>query len=267
MYSIPEKAFKLGAETLNEFPVTYGKARVSGSNNTSYFLHSKGGCMPGQTEIFIKNGRSNPGFDKQVNENTITRAFKYNQKSNKFNILGPKHLDNCLTQYTYSKYYPYDDCSLAIAINSSYRQIFGNLYPMESQRPIEIERRLRNGDIHIKEFIRQLAKSPFYISNYFQIISQPRSIELTTKHILGRPPINQSEIIKSVELITQEGFHSYIDYLIDSDEYNSIFGEDTVPYMRCWNSPCGSSTSYFINSSKLNPAFATSDNIILSKNK
>jgi phycoerythrin-associated linker protein len=28
-------------------------------------------------------------------------------------------------------------------------------------------------------------------------------------------------------------------FLIDSDEYNDIFGEDIVPYMRSWNSPVG----------------------------
>ena len=40
------------------------------------------------------------------------------------------------------------------------------------------------------------------------------------------------------------------------------FGEDTVPYQRCWESPCGYRTSSFNNTAKLTKGFATSDNAI-----
>ena len=63
-----------------------------------------------------------------------------------------------------------------------------------------------------------------------------------------------------LELINSEGFESYIDFLIDSYEYIEIFGEHTVPFMRAWDSSCGLRTSSFMNSIKLTPSFATSDN-------
>ena len=43
------------------------------------------------------------------------------------------------------------------------------------------------------------------------------------------------------------------------DEYNNVFGEDIVPYMRSWNSPIGFKTKSFYETSAITKAFATSD--------
>ena len=266
MYSIPEIALKFGAELLNKSPVKFSKSRIAGSKNTSYILHSKGGCMPGQPELFNINATSQPNFNDGINENRVIRAYIISNSKRENKSSGIKYISNNLSSFTYDSYSPNDDQTIKVAINSAYRQIYGNLHAMESERPIELERRLRNGDLSIREFIRNLAKSPFYLFHYYEKVSQQRAIELNIKHLLGRPPSKQKEIIKHIELINDQGFNNHIDSIIDSDEYIEIFGEDTVPFMRCWNSPCGVETASFLRSSKLVKAFATSDNAIHSNN-
>ena len=62
---------------------------------------------------------------------------------------------------------PDDETALAVVIRAAYRQVFGNVQPMESERCISAESRLRQGEITVREFVRQLAKSEFYRSRYF----------------------------------------------------------------------------------------------------
>ena len=261
MSFIPRDAFKFGAESLNNYPVKYGKVRVSGSNLTSYILHSKGGCMPGQSLMFCKNARSKPPLDSCLLKNNVINSFNKENLKKLNRPIGLKYNNDDVNCFSYDDYSPIDDDSLKGAIEASYRQVYGNLYPMESERPIELERRLRNGDLSIREYIRELAKSPFYKYHFFEKVNQQRSIELSIKHILGRPVINQKEIITHVEYLKTYGFDYHIDNLIDSNEYSIIFGEDTVPFMRSWSSHCGLRTKSFMNSAKLCRAFATSDNI------
>ena len=244
----------------DKYPVKYGKVRVSGSNQTTYILHSKGGCMPGQNLKFAINSKSMPALDSSLHENNVMNAFKKESLKKLSMPIGIKYNNSEANYFTYNAFSPIDDESLNFAIQASYKQIYGNLHPMESERPIELDRRLRNGDITIREYIRELAKSSFYRLHFFEKVSQQRSIELNIKHILGRPVIEQSEIIKHIEYLNNYGFDYHIDQLIDSHEYSIIFGDDTVPYMRSWNSHIGLSTKSFINSAKLCKSFATSDN-------
>lgn len=162
------------SEINNNKPVGYGKTRVSGSNQTTYFMHSKSACMPGQQEKFTSNINSKLEQDVKYPENHFTRVFKREKYLLQKKPIGKKYNHNYHQVFTFKEYLPYDDISLEEAIQSSYRQVFGNLYPMESQRPIDIERRLRNGDIPIREFIRSLAKSTFYRNNYFDRVSQKK---------------------------------------------------------------------------------------------
>ena len=81
-------------------------------------------------------------------------------------------------------------------------------------------------------------------------------------HILGRPIFNQEELIKSISLITKLGFQEHINNLIDSSEYTKYFGENIVPFQRCWNSPCGTTTSSFNKTAALMRSYAISDNAI-----
>ncbi len=262
MNSIPVDALYFGARSITNSPITYDKTRISGSNKTSYILHSKGGCMPGQPDIFTINSRMSPGLGANIENNQVISAFKRERYLESCPTIGVKFEKNKIDSFIFDKYVPNDDDSLDMAIQASYRQVYGNFMPMESERPKELERRLRNGDIPIREFIRSLAKSEFYKKHYFESVNQQRCIELSFKHLLGRPPLDQNEIIQNIELIHQQGFNAQIDSLVDSLEYQEVFGLYTVPFQRCWNSPCGSTTSSFINTALFTRSFATSDNAI-----
>ena len=262
MSFIPFYALQFGGQSLNESRVSYDKTRISGSTKVSYILHSKGGCMPGQQHLFTTSSTTSPGLGASITSNPVIDAFKRERYLDSKNSIGTKYPKTNRDNYTYDEYVPNDDESLDLAIKASYRQVFGNFFLMESERPIELERRLRNGDLVIREFIRLLAKSPFYKTHYFESVNQQRSIELSFKHLLGRPPKNLKEVVKHIELIQEEGFDYHIDSLIDSIEYQENFGPYAVPYQRCWDSPCGSTTTSFINTAALTRGFATSDNAI-----
>lgn len=149
-----------------------------------------------------------------------------------------------------------------IAVIAAYRQVFGNVKPMESERLESAESRLRNGDINVREFVRQLALSDFYQSRFFDAVSPHRAVELNFKHLLGRPPHNEAEVSKHVQLIATSGFAGEINSYIDSDEYIQTFGVDTVPYPTSWNSPVGQPQSVFNRMALLEQNFAGSDSAI-----
>ncbi len=262
MNSIPTDALGFGAESISQSIISYGKSRVAGSPSMSYILCSKAGCMPGQPEVFSINSFTKRNINNDQISKQIRKAFKL-ERYKLLNIpIDNIYLGSAIDRFTFDKHSPHDDQALEIAIKASYKQVYGNFHAMESERPVDLERRLRNGDISIREFIRKLAKSSFYRHHYFQRVTQQRCIELNFKHLLGRPPLSQMEVINNIELMWKEGFDYQVDSLIDSNEYFNIFGEDTVPFQRCWNSPSGIRTSSFNNTASLTRSFATSDNAI-----
>ncbi len=262
MNSIPVAALHFGAESLFNAPISYGKSRVAGSNQVTYILHSKGGCMPGQPNLFSKNSLSKPDLIEELHNNQIMSSFKREKSYMKLQKLVGNFPGLYQDEFTFKKFNPHDDDNLKLALNACYKQVFGNLNLMESEKPIDLERRLRNGDIPIREFIRSLTKTDIYIKNYFEKVSQQRCIELSFKHLLGRPPMNQKEIITHIEIMNNEGFRYSIDKIIDSPEYHKVFGQDIVPYERSWNSPVGLKTACFNNAALLHKGFAISDNAI-----
>ena len=81
-------------------------------------------------------------------------------------------------------------------------------------------------------------------------------------HILGRSILDQEELIKSINISIKEGFQGHIDHLIDSLEYKKYFGENIVPFQRCWDSPYGVKTSSFVKTACYRKGYASSDNVI-----
>ncbi|KGG13050.1 MULTISPECIES: phycobilisome rod-core linker polypeptide [Prochlorococcus] len=242
-------------------PISYGKSRVAGSNQTTYYMHSKSACMPGQPTKFKENLYSGLKPNLISLENTFTRLYKRENYLIEQKPIGKKYITDNIEAFTYQVYTPYDDSSLKIAITACYKQVYGNLYPMDSEKSIDSERRLRNGDICIRDFVRDLAKSSFYKYHYFTKVSQIKCLEMNFKHLLGRPIVDQNELINNIELINSYGFDNHIDSIIDSIEYQELFGEDVVPYERFWDSPIGARTSSFIKTAAYQKGFATSDNL------
>jgi len=153
----------------------------------------------------------------------------------------------------------YTEDDLQTVIRAVYKQVLGNEYIMESQRLESPEALLRDGSISVREFVRVVAKSPLYQSLFFHSSSQNRFIELNFKHLLGRPPLDQSEIDEHVNIYREEGYDAEIGSYLDSDEYVDSFGEDIVPYPRHIVTRPGMKTESFNRMFSLLRGPATSD--------
>ena len=258
MLTIPFKAIRMGAETINKNPVKYNKSRISGSDKTTYNLHIRGASMPGAKDKFIATSNTRPKLNSDLINNKVMSSYR-RDKINTYNYKIQNNPNTPINLLQINEFVPNDDEALLIAINELYRNIFGNFSLMQSERPIDIERRLRNGDFTIREFTREICKSSIYRNLYFDSISQYKSIKLRYKHILGRPIESQEEVSQSSHIINKLGFEAHIDWLIDSKEYNNVFGEDIIPHIRSWNSPIGHKTKIFLETSSITNAFATSD--------
>jgi hypothetical protein len=117
-------------------------------------------------------------------------------------------------------------------LNAVYKQLFGNTYVMESERPVNAESLLRNGAISVREFVRAVAKTEAYKERFFYKTSNNRLIELNYKHLLGRAPYDHGEIQEHFGAYHRLGYEAEIDSYIDSEEYYNFFGESVVPYYR-----------------------------------
>lgn len=117
-------------------------------------------------------------------------------------------------------------------IHAVYRQLLGNDYLMASERLVSAESLLKNGTATVKDFVRLVAKSELYKSKFFYNSFQTRLIELNCKHLLGRAPYDESEVVFHLDLYQAKGYDADIDSYIDSPEYQAAFGENIVPYYR-----------------------------------
>ncbi len=144
-------------------------------------------------------------------------------------------------------------------IKAIYRHILGNEYLMASERLTALESLLCNGKLSVREFVRALAKSELYKNKFFYTNFQTRAIELNFKHLLGRAPYNEAEIIEHLDRYQNEGFEADIDSYINSAEYESNFGEWIVPYYRGFSTQTGQDMSGFPRMFQLYRGYASSD--------
>ena len=72
-----------------------------------------------------------------------------------------------------------------VVIRTTYRQVLGNAHIMESERLIIPESQLKQGQISVREFVRQIAKSDLYRSRFFDNCPRYRAIELNFKTFIG----------------------------------------------------------------------------------
>jgi phycobilisome core-membrane linker protein len=118
-------------------------------------------------------------------------------------------------------------------IKAAYRQIFErDITRAYSLSVSDLESKVKNGEISMKEFVRRLAKSPLYSKNFFQPYINSRALELAFRHILGRGPSSREEVQKYFSIVSSKGLNGLVDALVDSNEYSDYFGEETVPYLR-----------------------------------
>ncbi len=118
-------------------------------------------------------------------------------------------------------------------VKAAYRQVFErDITRAYSLAISDLESKVKNGEISMKEFIRRLGKSPLYRKNFFDPYINSRALELAFRHFLGRAPSSREEVRKYFDIVSSGGLSALVDALVDAKEYSDYFGEETVPYLR-----------------------------------
>ncbi len=146
-----------------------------------------------------------------------------------------------------------------VVIRAVYRQVFGNDHLMASERLTGLESLLCNGQITVREFVRGVAKSELYKTKFLYPVFQTRAIELSFKHLLGRAPYDESEVIEHLDRYQNHGHDADIDSYIDSEEYDTSFGDAIVPYYRGFATQVGQKMAGFPRMFSLYRGYANSD--------
>ena len=118
-------------------------------------------------------------------------------------------------------------------VKAAYRQVFErDITRAYSLSISDLESKVKNGDISMKEFVRRLGKSNLYQKNFYEPYINSRALELAFRHFLGRGPSSREEVQKYFSIVSSGGLSALVDALVDSPEYSDYFGEETVPYLR-----------------------------------
>ena len=104
-------------------------------------------------------------------------------------------------------------------IRAVYRQVFGNRHLMELDLNPSIEALFINGDLTVQGLVTALAQSETYKKLFLESNSPYRFVELNFKHLLGRPPRDQAEMMSHVRRLQEEGYEAEIASYTYSDEY------------------------------------------------
>lgn len=123
------------------------------------------------------------------------------------------------------------ESSTQAVIRAVYVQVLGTTgYDGE---PLKVEEiKLENGDISLREFIRQVARSTAFRRRYWANLYITKAIEVMHRRLLGRPTFGRREINSYFDTAARHGFYGVVDAMLNSPEYLAAFGEDTVPYER-----------------------------------
>ncbi|BAW97399.1 phycocyanin-associated rod linker protein [[Synechococcus] sp. NIES-970] len=153
--------------------------------------------------------------------------------------------------------YSRDDAQTVI--RAVYRQVLGNDYIMSSERLTAAESLFTNGFISVRDFVRAVAQSELYKQKFLYNNFQTRVIELNFKHLLGRAPYDEAEVIEHLDRYQNNGFEADINSYIDSAEYTENFGDNIVPYIRSYVVQTGHRTVGFTRMFSLQRGYANSD--------
>ena len=117
-----------------------------------------------------------------------------------------------------------------IQIEDAYRQVF--FHAMKCDRDINLESQFRNGSITARDFIRGLLLSRRFQEGYVICNTNYRLVDQVIGRVLGRQTHGQSERISWSIRIAEKGFNTFVDEILNSDEYMQSFGYDEIPSQR-----------------------------------
>jgi len=128
----------------------------------------------------------------------------------------------------------FDKVAVKTLVQAAYRQVFErDLDPYVVKTEFtELESKLSNGEISVREFIEALGYSKLYLKEFYTPYPNTKVIEMGLKHFLGRAPLNQAEIQQLNQILATSGIKSFVNAIVGSAEYGEVFGEDVVPYRR-----------------------------------
>jgi len=117
-------------------------------------------------------------------------------------------------------------------IQAAYRQIFNEQQMIASNRQIALESQLKGGFITVKQFIYGLAISDVFRWRNYDVNNNYRFVQLCIQRILGRDVYSDREKLAWSIVLATKGLRGFMSELLDSEEYQTTFGDYTVPYQR-----------------------------------
>ncbi|BEV36095.1 phycobilisome rod-core linker polypeptide [Synechococcus sp. M16CYN] len=144
-------------------------------------------------------------------------------------------------------------------IQNIYKQVFGNRHMMELDINTSLEALFMNGDLTVQGFVSALAQSETYKKLFLEPNNSYRFVELNCKHLLGRAPHDQQEIMAHVRLMHRDGYEAEIVSYTYSKEYLNVFGVDQVPYNRSRQTNVGGRTIGFSRARAFDAGYAGFD--------
>ena len=119
-----------------------------------------------------------------------------------------------------------------VLIMAAYRQIFHEQQMLDSNRQAFLESQLRNRQITVRDFIRGLGISDTFRRLNYESNNNYRFVQICVQRFFGREVYNEREKLAWSIVLATKGIQGFIDALVDSEEYISNFGYNTVPYQR-----------------------------------
>lgn len=117
-------------------------------------------------------------------------------------------------------------------IMAAYRQVFNEQQMLDNHRQRFLESQLRAGQIMVRDFIRGLVLSDSFRRLTYDSNNNYRFVEICIQRILGRNVYSDREKFSWSIVLATKGLQGLIDNLLNTEEYLSNFGYDTVPYQR-----------------------------------
>ena len=122
------------------------------------------------------------------------------------------------------------------AIEAVYRQLIGR-QPLASEALSDAESQFRKGELSVAEFVARVAGSDLFVSRLNRM--KPfKAAAAAYLALLGRAA-QPAETSAFLATRCDSGLRSAIDAVLNSSEYASSFGRDTVPHLRGMNTSDG----------------------------
>lgn len=115
---------------------------------------------------------------------------------------------------------------------AAYRQIFNEQQILRSNRQLTLESQLKHNSISVRDFIRGLLLSETFRLRNYDTNNNYRFVEMCIQRVLGRNVYGKQETMAWSIILGTKGRQGFIDALLNSEEYESNFGDYTVPYHR-----------------------------------